>query len=100
MVLQAITTQRATVHIAKRSLSAGQRISFTQKAGKPIAVGTSLEGEAMWHFLSTLTSIVLPKIKDWKGVKGNSGDRSGNLGIGLSPEVVGGWPEVEVNYDA
>ena len=100
MILQAITTQRAHVYIAKRGMTAGHQISFTQAKDKPIAVGTTMSGEAMWHFMSTLVTVVLPRIKEWSGVKAKSGDRSGNFTVGLTPEMVGGWPEVAVNYDA
>lgn len=100
MVLQAITAQRATVHMAKTSSAAGERTSFKQVARKPISVSVNIEGEQMWHFLSTLTSVVLPRIKEWPGMKGKAGDRSGNLQLGLTPENVGSWPEIAINYDA
>ncbi|MCJ1388329.1 hypothetical protein MMC18_001175 [Xylographa bjoerkii] len=99
MVLQAMTGRRAGVHIAKKSQVVG-RASFTQREGKPIAVSVSVEGEAMWHLLGTLVELVGPGIKEWRGLRGSSGDGAGNLGLGLSPDVVGAWPEVEVNYDA
>ena len=100
MILQAITTQRATVNLAKVSSAAGQRAAFAQRTGKAIAVSTRLKGEAMWHFLSTLETVVLPKLKEWKGMAGKSGDGSGNLQLGLSAETVGSWPEVAINYDS
>lgn len=100
MILQAISNKQATVHMAKRSAPHGNRAKFVQKEGKPIAAIVELQGEAMWHFLSTFLTVVLPKIKDWSGVKARSGDRSGNYGIGIRPDVVGLWPEIAVNYDA
>jgi large subunit ribosomal protein L5 len=54
----------------------------------------------MYHFLAKLVDIVMPRIKDWNGVRATTGDSSGNLTLGLDPEVVGGFPEVEVNYDS
>ena len=99
MVLQAMTGIKATVHIAKKSLAAS-RVNFNQRVGKPIALSVKIEGEGMWHFLSTLVEVVGPGIKDWKGMRGSSGDGNGNLGLGLPNEVVGSWPEVEVNYDS
>ncbi|MCJ1283016.1 hypothetical protein MMC26_002343 [Xylographa opegraphella] len=98
MVLQAMTGRRAQVHFARKSQVVG-RGTFTQKAGKSIAVSVQVEGEAMWHLLGTLVELVGPGIKEWRGLKGSSGDGAGNLGLGLSEEVVGAWPEVEVNYD-
>jgi large subunit ribosomal protein L5 len=100
MVMQAITNKQATIHLAKRASAAGQRTTFTQKKGKPIAAVVELQGEQMWHFLSTFLTVVLPKVKDWPGVKARSGDRSGNYGIGIRPDIVGLWPEIAVNYDS
>lgn len=100
MILQALSGQRATVHMAKKSSAAGQRTTFKQVARKPISVSAHMEGEQMWHFLSTLTSVVLPRIKEWPGMKGKAGDKSGNLQLGLAPDVVGAWPEIAINYDA
>lgn len=53
----------------------------------------------MYHFVGKLIDVVMPKIKDWKGVKGTSGDSSGNITFGLEPENVALFPEIEVNYD-
>jgi large subunit ribosomal protein L5 len=99
MVLQAMTGVRATVHIARKTQTIGRRL-FNQRKGKPIGVGCTLTGETMWHFLGTLVEVVGPRIKEWKGLKGSSGDGSGNLAVGFGRDVVGAWPEVEVNYDS
>lgn len=99
MVLQAMTGVRARVSLAKKNKMAGRGM-FNQRAGKPISVTCAMQGEGMWHFLSTLVEVVGPGIKEWKGLRGSSGDGSGNLGVGFGKEVVGAWPEVGVNYDA
>ncbi|MCJ1476934.1 hypothetical protein MMC13_005603 [Lambiella insularis] len=99
MVLQAMTGQKARVHIARKSQAAG-RVHFNQREGRPIALSVGVEGEAMWGLFGTLVEVVGPRIKEWKGLRGRSGDGAGNLGLGLGAEVVGIWPEVEVNYDA
>ena len=95
MVLQAITGVRCTVHRAKKSVA-----NFNLTRGKAIGVSCELQGEGMWHFLSQCVDVVMPRIKDWSGVSGGSGDGSGNIGWGFGGEVVGRWPEVEVNYDS
>ena len=100
LVLQNVTGQRARVHLARKPGPGGKHPRVEQKLGRPIAVSVDLTGEYMWHFLSTLASVVLPRIKDWKGVRASSGDRSGNFVVGLKPEVVGTWPEIQVNYDS
>ncbi|KAK5109433.1 hypothetical protein LTR62_006992 [Meristemomyces frigidus] len=94
MVLQAITGVRAESHSAKRSVA-----GFGIRAGQHLSLTCKLEGETMYHFLSKLVDVVLPKIKDWQGVKGSTGDSSGHLALGLQPKDVVLFPEVEVNYD-
>lgn len=94
MALQAITSVRATTCKAKTSVA-----RWGLQAGKFIAVTAELRDETMYHFLSRCVDIVLPRIKDWPGVKGSSGDSSGNITFGLSPDAVKFFPEIEVNYD-
>ena len=95
MVMQAITNARATVYNAKKSIS-----DFNLRAGHPCAVGVELRGEDMYDFLAKVVEVVMPRVKDYRGVKGTSGDSSGNLSFAFTPAVVGAFPEVEVNYDA
>lgn len=95
MVLQAITNVRATAHDIKASLA-----GFGIRQGQHLSVTCELRGEDMYHFMSKVVDVVMPKIKDWPGVKGSSGDSSGNLAFGLEAEQVALFPEIEVNYDA
>lgn len=95
MVMQAITNVRPTAHAAKESVAA-----FGIRAGQHLSLTCELRDENMYHFLSKLVDVVMPKIKDWRGVKGSSGDSSGNIALGLKGEEVGMFPEIEVNYDA
>lgn len=94
MVLQAITNVRADAHTAKKSVA-----GFGVRAGQHLSVTCDLWGEDMYHFLSKVVDVVMPKIKDWRGVKGSTGDNSGNLSFGFTNEDVALFPEVEVNYD-
>lgn len=96
MVLQAITNVRATVFKAKHHI-----LNFgMQKDKTAMAVKVELRGEDMYYFLSKVVDVVMPRIKEYKGVSGSSGDGSGNLAFGLQPSAVGMFPEVEINYDA
>lgn len=95
MVLQAITNVRAQTHDAKMSI-----MNFGLKKGQACALTSEMTGEDMWCFLSKMVDLVMPRIKDYKGVSGTSGDSSGNLTWGLSAEAVGLFPEIMVNYDA
>lgn len=95
LLLQQITNKRVQIHNSKTSENKWRLI-----AGKPISMTVNLKGEDMYHFLSKLVTIVLPRIKDWRGVRATTGDSSGNLSFGLEPDTVAMFPEVEVNYDA
>ncbi|KAI4243750.1 MAG: hypothetical protein L6R40_003363 [Gallowayella cf. fulva] len=95
MILQAITNVRATVCRAKHDITSFRM----RKNWTPMAVKVELRGEDMYCFLSKVVEVVMPKIKEYKGVSGGSGDGSGNLAFGLQASAVGLFPEVEVNYD-
>ncbi|KAI9807323.1 MAG: hypothetical protein M1833_000066 [Piccolia ochrophora] len=94
MVVQAITGVRVTTHTAKKGES-----QWGMRPGNYVSVKAEVRGEDMYHFLARCVEIVMPRIKDWKGVKGSSGDSSGNITFGLTSEAVSLFPEIEVNYD-
>ncbi|KMP03084.1 54S ribosomal protein L7 [Coccidioides immitis RMSCC 3703] len=95
MVLQAITNVRAQTHKSRTSVP-----KWGIAPGRShVAATVELRGEDMYHFFGKLVDIVMPRIKDWKGVKGSSGDSSGNITLGFEPHMVALFPEVEVNYD-
>lgn len=94
MALQAITGVRVTTCKSKTDV-----VPWGLRKGKYIAVKCELRGEDMWHFLGRCVDVVLPRIKDWPGVKGSAGDSSGNITFGLKPDAVKLFPEIEVNYD-
>jgi len=96
MVVQAITNVRVKTHKVRK----GEAGWGLVKGKQTVSVTAELKGEDMYHFLAKLVDIVMPRIKDWKGVRATTGDSSGNLTLGLDPDVVGGFPEVEVNYDS
>lgn len=95
MILQAITNVRATVFRAKHDIG-----DFGLRKGKPCSVGVELRGEDMYNFLAKVTEVVMPRIKEYKGVSGTSGDSSGDIAWGFAADTVGTFPEVEINYDA
>lgn len=94
MVMQAITGVRATAHATKKGVA-----GFNIMKGQYMSVTCELEGETMYHFLSKLIDVVMPRLKDYRGIKGSTGDGSGNLAFGLTGEEVAVFPEIEVNYD-
>lgn len=95
MIIQAISNVRVTTHKARHNV-----VTWGLRSGKYVSVTADVEREDTFHFLSKLVDVVLPKIKEWKGVRGTTGDGSGNLSFGLTPDQVALFPEVEVNYDS
>ncbi|KAF2093907.1 ribosomal protein L5 [Rhizodiscina lignyota] len=94
MVIQAITNTRVETFKAKKAVN-----QWGQKKGKYVSVTATLKGEDMYDFLGRCIDLVLPRIKEWKGVRGSSGDSTGNISFGLDPVAVSYFPEIEVNYD-
>ena len=95
MVMQAITNVRVESHKARHNV-----VGWGLRAGRYVSVTSTMENEDAQHFLAKLIDVVLPRIKEWKGVPGSSGDGHGNFTFGLTPDQVSLFPEIEVNYDA
>ncbi|KAE8355502.1 ribosomal protein L5 domain-containing protein [Aspergillus coremiiformis] len=95
MAVQAITNAKVETFKSKTSVATWSIVPGRDT----VAVKAELRGEDMLHFFGKLVDVVLPRIKDWEGVKGSSGDSSGNITFGLEPENVALFPEIEVNYD-
>ncbi|MFN8591339.1 MAG: 50S ribosomal protein L5 [Thermomicrobiales bacterium] len=88
--LTAITGQRPVVTRAKRSIAA-----FKLRAGMPIGAMVTLRGPRMYEFLDRLTSVAMPRIRDFRGVSPNSFDGRGNYTLGLREQIA--FPEID--YD-
>jgi large subunit ribosomal protein L5 len=85
--MTAIAGQAPTVRKARVSISA-----FKLREGMPIGVCVTLRGDRMWEFADRLMSIVLPRIRDFRGVKSKL-DGRGNYSLGLTEQAV--FPEVD-----
>lgn len=85
--LATITGQVPTVRLAKKSIA-----GFKLREGMPIGVAVTLRRERMWEFTDRLISVVLPRIRDFRGVK-NKLDGRGNYSLGLSEQTV--FPEID-----
>jgi large subunit ribosomal protein L5 len=85
--LSVITGQKPTVRKARTSIA-----GFKLRAGMPIGVAVTLRGDRMWEFTDRLISIVLPRIRDFRGLKTKL-DGRGNYTLGLSEQSV--FPEVD-----
>lgn len=83
-----ISGQKAMVTKAKKSISA-----FKLVQGAPIGVMVTLRGEKMYAFLDKLINIVLPKVRDFRGVSDKSFDGQGNYNLGLREQIL--FPEID-----
>lgn len=94
LAIQSITGSRPSVVHAKTGLA-----PWKLRVGVPVATKVTLTGRPMYHFLSTLVEIVMPKLKDYPGVRATTGDGAGNVSFGFPPEAMAMFPEIEANYD-
>jgi large subunit ribosomal protein L5 len=85
--LAQITGQRPVVRKAKKAIS-----SFKLREGMPIGCSVTLRGDRMWEFADRLISVVLPRIRDFRGVRDKL-DGRGNYSLGLSEQSV--FPEID-----
>ena len=88
--LTAITGQHPVVMRAKRSIA-----TFKLRKGMPIGVKVTLRGDRMYEFLDRLVTVALPRVRDFRGIPGNSFDGRGNFALGLKEQIV--FPEID--YD-
>lgn len=70
-------------------------LSWKIRRGKRCGCMVDLTGPDMNQFLLTLTELVLPRIRTFTGIKKTSGDKFGNISMGLNPEDVKFFPEIE-----
>jgi large subunit ribosomal protein L5 len=95
MIVQAISNVRAITHKARHNV-----VGWGLREGKYVSVTAEMDRENAHDFLAKLVDVVLPRIKEWPGVPGSSGDESGNMTFGLTPDQLALFPEIEANYDA
>ncbi|KAF1915684.1 ribosomal protein L5 domain-containing protein [Ampelomyces quisqualis] len=95
MILQAVTNVRAVTHKARHNV-----VGWGLREGRYVSATATLAHDDALDFLAKLVDVVLPRIKEWKGVPGSSGDGHGNITFGLTPDQLALFPEIEVNYDA
>lgn len=91
--LASITGQMPSIRNAKVSIA-----SFSLRVGMPIGLSTTLRGERMYSFLDRLFSIVLPRLRDFKGVSTKSFDKNGNYTLGFIEHTV--FPEIDSTKSA
>ena len=88
--LTVISGQRAQVRRAKKSIA-----SFKLREGMAVGAKVTLRGARMYEFLDRLTSIALPRIRDFRGLDPAAFDGRGNYSIGIREQII--FPEID--YD-
>jgi large subunit ribosomal protein L5 len=88
--LTTITGQKPALKRARKSLA-----TFKIRQGMPVGAATTIRGDRMWDFLDRLLSIVLPRIRDFRGLNPRAFDGHGNYSLGLTEQLV--FPEID--YD-
>lgn len=88
--LGAITGQRPVVTRAKKSIA-----NFSLRQGMAIGAAVTLRGAKMWEFLDRFINVVVPRVRDFRGLPTRSFDGRGSYSIGLKEQMV--FPEID--YD-
>ncbi|WP_071797390.1 50S ribosomal protein L5 [Natronohydrobacter thiooxidans] len=88
--LTAIAGQKAVITKARNSIA-----GFRVREEMPLGVKVTLRGDRMYEFLDRLITVALPRVRDFRGVKGTSFDGRGNYAMGIKEHIV--FPEI--NFD-
>ena len=88
--LMLITGQKPIVIRAKRSVAA-----FKLREGMAIGAKVTLRRRRMYEFLDRLVTIALPRVRDFRGIRGRNFDGRGNFAMGLREQIV----FLEIDYD-
>ena len=89
--LATIAGQQPNVRRARKSIA-----SFKVREGMPVGVSVTLRRARMWEFLDRLTSIAVPRIRDFRGLNPRSFDGRGNYSMGVREQLI--FPEID--YDS
>ena len=88
--LSAITGQKPLVCRARKSVA-----NFKLREGMAIGCKVTLRGERMYEFIDRLFNVALPRVRDFRGINGNSFDGRGNYNMGIKEQLI--FPEID--YD-
>lgn len=83
-----IAGQQPRVTLAKKSIS-----TFKLRAKDPIGVMVTLRNAKAWDFLEKFTTIVLPRIRDFRGLPTEKFDKFGNYNFGITEQII--FPEID-----
>ena len=85
--LKSITGQKPLVTHAKKSVA-----NFKLREGQPVGAKVTLRNDRMYEFMDKLISIALPRVRDFRGINGNSFDGRGNYTMGVKEQLI--FPEI------
>ena len=85
-----ITGQKAVITRARRSIS-----NFQLREGMPIGATVTLRKSRMYEFMDRLVSVVIPRVRDFRGLRTRSFDGRGNFTMGVREQII--FPEID--YD-
>lgn len=88
--LATISGQKPAIRRAKKSIA-----SFRVREGMPVGATVTLRGKRMYEFLDRFISIVIPRIKDFRGLSSKSFDGKGNYTMAIKDQLV--FPEIDYN---
>jgi len=86
--IKLISGQKPVKTYAHKSIS-----GFKIRKGLPIGMMVTLRGKRMYDFLEKLIDIVLPQVRDFRGIKSTAFDQSGNYSLGIKEHIV--FPEID-----
>lgn len=84
-----IVGQRPAIRPARKSIA-----GFGVRKGDPVGLSATLRGKRMYAFLEKLTGVVLPRLRDFRGVSRSSFDKQGNYTLGIAENAV--FPEIDL----
>jgi large subunit ribosomal protein L5 len=88
--LTLITGQKSVITRARQSIA-----NFRLREGMPIGAKVTLRGRKMWEFLDRLSSVSIPRIRDFRGLNPKKFDGRGNYTMGITEQII--FPEI--SYD-
>lgn len=88
--LSLITGQKAVATLSKKSVS-----NFKLRENMPIGAKVTLRDKVMYEFLDRLTTVALPRVRDFKGVSEKGFDGRGNYTMGVTEQII--FPEISID---
>ncbi|MFC0185326.1 LSU ribosomal protein L5P [Pseudarcicella hirudinis] len=88
--LTLIAGQKAVATMSKKAIS-----NFKLRENMPIGVKVTLRGEKMYEFLDRLTTVALPRVRDFKGISDKGFDGRGNYTLGVKEQII--FPEISID---